>query len=102
MGEPHSSRNAFTRNISKHGKNPGTILRECRKVPGEKARREHLAGKLQVAAAQHPRAAELALDLYRVRKLRMEINSLSQQRIHSSLRRQSMDRTAHRRRRQGR
>ena len=81
MGEPHSRRNAFTRNISQHGENPGSILREGRKVSGEITRREHLPGKLKVAAAQHPRAAELTLNLHRVKKLRMEINTLSQKQI---------------------
>jgi hypothetical protein len=82
MSEPHSSRHAFASNISKHGKNLGTMLREGRKVPGEKARGEDLAGKLQVAAAQHTWAAEFALDLYGVEQLCTEIHSLSQERGH--------------------
>ncbi len=86
MGEPHSSRYTFTGNIAKHGKNLGTMLRECRKVPGEKARGEYLPCKLPVAAAQHTRAAEFALDLYGIGQLRMEIHSLSQQRVHILLR----------------
>src|ERR1700722_12818868 len=86
MREPHSSRHAFTRDIAKHGKNLGTILGEGGKVPGEKARGEDLAGKLQVAAAQHAWAAKFALDLYGVEQLRMEINSLSQERVHVILR----------------
>src|ERR1700677_3792446 len=79
MSEPHSSGHAFAGDISKHGKNLGTILREGGKVPGEKARGEDLAGKLQVAAAQHTWAAEFALDLHGVEQLCMEINSLSQE-----------------------
>ena len=97
MSEPHPSRHAFTGDISKHGKNPGTILRECREVSGEKARGKDLACKLQVAIAQHTRAAEFALDLYGIEQLCMEINSLSQQRVHVILRWHSRGRRHHRR-----
>src|SRR5205085_11509889 len=43
IGEPHSSRNAFTGNVSMRHKNLGTALQESREIPGEKARREDLA-----------------------------------------------------------
>ena len=86
MSEPHASPHAFTGDISEHGKNLGTMLREGGKVPGEKARSEDLAGKLQVAVAQTTRAAEFALDLYGVEQLRMQIHSLSQERLHVLLR----------------
>jgi hypothetical protein len=82
MSEPHASPHAFTGDISKHGKNLGTILRQGRKVPGEKARGENLAGKLQVAVAQRTWTAEFALDLYGVEQLCTEIQSLSQERVH--------------------
>src|SRR5580693_7387664 len=58
MSEPHAGRHAFAGDISKHGKNLVTILREGGKVPGKKARGEDLAGKLQFAVAQPTRATQ--------------------------------------------
>src|SRR5260370_19000494 len=46
IGEPHSSRNAFTSNVSMRHKNLGTAFHERREIPGEKPRREDLAGEL--------------------------------------------------------
>ena len=51
MSEPHAGRYSFAGDISKHGKDLGIMLGEGGKVPGEKARGEDLAGKLQVAIA---------------------------------------------------
>jgi hypothetical protein len=86
MSEPHSSRHAFTGNISKYGKNLGTIPRERREVAGEKARGKDLACKLHVAIPQNTRTAEFALDLYGVEQLAMEITSFSQERVDVILR----------------
>src|SRR5260370_41700347 len=44
--EPHSSRNAFTGNISMRPKNLGTAFQERREIPGDKARRYELACEL--------------------------------------------------------
>jgi len=46
IGEPHSSRNTFTGNVSMGHKNLGTAFQERREIPGEKARREDLACEL--------------------------------------------------------
>src|SRR5450432_3016762 len=81
MCEPHSRRDTLARNISQYGENSRPLLREGRKVSGEITRCEHFPCELQVATVQDPRAAELTLNLHRVRNLRMEIHALSQQRI---------------------
>src|SRR5271156_4371400 len=46
ISEPHSSRNAFTRDVSVRHKNLGPALQERREIPGEKACREDLACEL--------------------------------------------------------
>ena len=78
MSKPHSRRDAFTRDVSEYGKNPGSVLREGGEVAGNKAGGEDFAGKLQLAAAQHPRPAQLALDLHGVKNLRVQIHPLAQ------------------------
>ena len=81
MGEPHARRDAFAGNVAEHCKHSGTILGEGRKVSGEVARREDFPGKLHIATLQYPGATELTLNLHRVKKLCMQIKSLSQERI---------------------
>ena len=46
VGEPHSSRNPFTGDVSMRHQNIGTALQEGREIPGEKARRKDLACEL--------------------------------------------------------
>ncbi len=46
IGEPHSSGNPFTGNVSMGHKNLGTAFQERREIPGEKARREDLGCEL--------------------------------------------------------
>jgi hypothetical protein len=46
IGEPHSSRNTLTGNVSVRHKDLGTALQKRREIPGEKAGRENLACEL--------------------------------------------------------
>ena len=80
MRKPHARGNAFARDVPKHSQNPGPILRQGSEVAGEKTCREDFAGKLDIAAAQCARAAELALNLRSLEHLRMQVRPLPQQR----------------------
>ena len=87
MSEPHAGGNAFARDIPQHSENTRSVLRQGGEVPGEKARGEYFAGKLQVPIAQHARSAQLALNLGGIEHLRMQICSFPQQGINILLQR---------------